>query len=175
MRSGAIRRFGSYFVDNIVLSILQLPFLGLVNGRVSNFVDLAYDLENNLISESYFMEQYIDFMIYILKFSLLFALTVMVVYYAIVPLFWKGKTIGRVVCGCYVQTTDGSELTFSRLFVREVIFKLLWWTLTLGIGSIIDFLMVALREDKKTIRDIITKTEIVESEGESVKKEYYDF
>ena len=96
----------------------------------------------------------------------------MILYNVVLPFYWNGKTIGRHVCGIQVCSTNGSKLSFGQLILREVIFKLLWWTATLGFGSVIDFIMVAFRDDKQTIRDIITNTEVIENDGERVKIEH---
>ncbi|QVK20698.1 RDD family protein [Mycoplasmatota bacterium] len=175
MRSNAIKRFGSYFIDNLLVSTLSIPFLIPIFGRTMEFIRLAFDLEKMLITESEFMIIYWDYLKYVTIYSYLVGFVGMMLYNVLLPLFWNGKTIGRLVCGIRVSPTSKSELSFGQLFLREVVFKFLWWTLTLGIGSIIDLFMVALRDDKQTIRDIISNTEVLEDEGESVKREHANF
>lgn len=175
MRSGAIRRFGSYFIDNILLSLLQIFWVFFAWSQIQTLIDLAIQVENGLISMQEYWTLYWDALkdIYIMM-----GIPVLVgglIYMIVLPYYWDGKTIGRHIVGVKLQTTDGSPLTFGKIFVREFFFKVLWWVITLGIGSIVDFIMVGVREDKLTIRDIVTKTEVVDIEGESVKEEYYNF
>lgn len=175
MRSGAVRRFGSYFIDDLFMSLFELVFIFISWGSVVKLIEMSYDLENELIT----MKEYLSYYWDILGPIQLTALIVMIVfgagYMIILPYYWDGQTIGRKVVGVKLKMMDGSKLTFGKIFIREFVFKIMWWIVTLGIGSIIDFIMVGLREDKLAIRDIVTKTEIVDVEGESVKEEYYDF
>lgn len=175
MRSGAIRRFGSYFIDNILLSLLQVFWLVFAWSKIQVLIDLAMRVEAGLISMEDYWVQYWDALkgIYI---SMGIPIAIVgILYMILLPYYWNGKTIGRHIVGVRLQTVDGSPLTFGKIFVREFFFKFMWWMVTLGIGSIVDFIMVAARKDKLTIRDIVTKTEVVDLDGESVKEEYYNF
>ncbi len=171
MRGSAVRRFGSYFVDNIIIGVIQIPIALFASGGIMGQIDSALKLENNLIT---FNEYMIDYWNWI-KMLLIISFAIMAIYYVVLPLIWDGKTFGRKICGVQLKKIDGSKLTFATLFVREIIFKTLWWAVTLGVGQLVDLLMVATREDKQTIRDMITGTEIIENEGETVKREYSDF
>ncbi|XMB67935.1 RDD family protein [Mycoplasmatota bacterium zrk1] len=156
MRSNAIRRFGSYFVDEIILGIFYLPFLFSFLRKVFQFtVENTLSFENDFL---FFQWDYLEF----IKLSFLISLVTRVLYFVILPLLWNGKTIGRKICGIRVKKMGGSNLSFGTLFAREVIFKELWWTFTFGLGALIDFLMVALREDRQTIRDIVMNTKVIE-------------
>lgn len=175
MRSSAIRRFGSYFIDNILLSFLSVFWIGFAWKYMIELMDLAYQLEYGMITLSEYMTHYFQILGSLMLILGVPQLIIGIIYMVVLPYKWDGKTIGRHIVGVKLQMQDGSELTLGTIFVREVIFKVFWWTLTLGIGSIVDFIMVAVREDKQSIRDLITRTEVVDVEGESVKEEYYDF
>lgn len=175
MRSGAIRRFGSYFIDNILMSFFQVIWLIFSWDTYMSFIEKAYQLEDGLITIQEYMTEYWAFMKNVTLSIAVVLIPLSIIYMVVLPYYWDGKTAGRHIVGVKLQNQDESPLTFWTIFVREVIFKVLWWTLTLGIGSIVDFIMVAVREDKQSIRDIITRTEVVDIEGESVKEEYYSF
>jgi|GEM_PF-4160460 len=175
MRTSALKRFGSYFLDSIIFSIFQIPFVGLFYGQVGNFMEMSMDYERGLISADVFWGEYFRFIMFTFAFTLVAGLVIMTLYYCVLPLFWKGRTVGRHIAGVYLRNQDGSKLSFMKLVVREIVFKMFWWTFTFGIGAFVDFIMVWLRDDKLTIRDIITKTEIIEYEGESITDAHEEY
>jgi hypothetical protein len=84
----------------------------------------------------------------VLYFVFGFALT-----YYVYSGFTKGKTVGRRM----FKLELGGKVTWWRLFVREVVWKVGFWILTFGIGGIIlDFAMIGLTKKKLTSRDIIS-------------------
>ncbi|XMB85246.1 RDD family protein [Mycoplasmatota bacterium WC44] len=175
MRSGVIKRFGSYFIDNILLSILSIPFMIPVFTSTFRLSNTIIDLENNMITESEFFEMYFEYLGFIMIFSLIVGLIATVLYNVLIPFYWDGKTVGRHICGIKIKTINGNKLSFGKLFVREVIFKQIWWSATMGIGAFIDFIMIAVRDDKQSIRDIVTNTQVVEEDGEKVRIEHQNF
>ncbi len=175
MRSSAIRRFGSYFIDNILASLFSIIFIGFILKETAQLIQISYDVEYGIITWSEYWSMYTRILgMMMLKIGVP-QLCLGLIYMVVLPYYWDGKTIGRHIVGVRLTMQDGSELKFWTIFCREFIFKVLWWTLTLGIGSIIDFIMVAARKDKQSIRDLVTGTEVLDIEGESVKKEYKDF
>lgn len=84
----------------------------------------------------------------ILYFVFAFALT-----YYVYSVLTKGRTVGRRM----FKLELGGKITWWRLFVREVVWKVGFWILTFGIGGIIlDFAMIGLTRKKLTSRDIIS-------------------
>ncbi len=175
MRSGAIRRFGSYFIDDLFLSIFEFIIMAFSWRAIISLIELSEDLEVGLLTFNEYMKEYWSVFGPIQLTAVIVISVLSVCYMIILPYYWDGKTIGRNLVGVKLQSIDGSKLTIGKLFLREFVFKVLWWIVTLGIGAVIDFIMIAVREDKFAIRDIVTKTEIIDAEGESVKEEYYDF
>ncbi len=177
MRTSVIRRFGSLIIDSFVLLLLSLPFIPI-------FVKITTDFEYSglfikrgsfIIEQTPFFEAYQSYLIKLIGWPLVFSLVTIILYYILLPMYWDGYTVGRKLCGIKVKSQDKEKLKFGQMFLREVVFKRLWWSVTLGVGMAIDFFMVVLRDDKQTIRDIITNTEVIENHGESVKKEYLDY
>ncbi len=175
MRSGAIRRFGSYFIDNILMSMFQTVGLIFAWDKLKTLIELSFDLEYGRITMNEYWNFYWDTLVDMYLIIGIPLLVLSILYMVVLPYYWDGKTAGRHIVGVKIQNIDQTPLKFWTIFVREVVFKVIWWIATLGIGSVVDFVMVAVRKDKQTIRDIVTRTEVVDIEGESVKEEYYNF
>ena len=69
----------------------------------------------------------------------------------------KGVTLGRRMMGIEL----GGKITWWTLFVREIIYKVLYWLFTLLlIGILIDIGMILFSKRKKTLRDYVSNTYI---------------
>jgi len=55
---------------------------------------------------------------------------------------------------------DGTRFGWFRMLIREL-FKELYWVLTLGLGMIIDIMLLALSDDSRTVADRVTGSTIV--------------
>jgi uncharacterized RDD family membrane protein YckC len=66
-----------------------------------------------------------------------------------------GATLGKLAIGARIVNLDGSRIGFGKAFVRFL--GTLLSQLTLFIG----YLMVAVREDKRALHDLIAKTRVV--------------
>lgn len=73
----------------------------------------------------------------------------------------KGKTLGRR--SMKIQLTG--RITWWTLLLREVMFKSLFWIVTLGVGIVIDFALIAFTSKKKTMRDYLSETYVVYSDA----------
>lgn len=75
-------------------------------------------------------------------------------YYALQWALWQ-TTLGKRIFNLYVARTDGSKIGFWRALERYVSY---WTSLfTLGIG----FLMIAFRQDKRGLHDLMCDTVVV--------------
>lgn len=72
----------------------------------------------------------------------------------------NGKTLGRSIMFIEYEASE-NESRFT-LFVREFVFKYSFWIFTLGIGLIVDSVLCIYRKDNKTVRDLYTRTSIVD-------------
>lgn len=81
-------------------------------------------------------------------------------YFVLVPVLWAGHTVGKWLLGIRIVRDDGSEVNLLTMVIREFLVGLLYGV-TLGIGVIVSAFMIALREDKKSIHDLIAKTKVV--------------
>lgn len=71
--------------------------------------------------------------------------------------FTRGKTIGRRVA----KLRLAGSINWWTLLLREVFWKSIFWVFTLGFGIFIDFILISLTSQRKTIRDYLTKTKVV--------------
>lgn len=82
-------------------------------------------------------------------------------YNLILPLVWDGYVIGKRIMGIQIQRMDGESLTFTNIFIREIVGKTLILLVTFGLTAIVSAFMVAFRKDKRAIHDLMAGTCIV--------------
>lgn len=78
-------------------------------------------------------------------------------YYLLVPVLWSGFTVGKKIVGIKIKREDGKKITLMTMLLRNIIAGLVY-AFTLGIAMIISAFMVGLREDKRSIHDLIAGT-----------------
>ena len=83
-------------------------------------------------------------------------------YYIIVPLFSKGQTIGKKVFKLQIVREDNEKLDSKTLFYREGVGRILIIFASLGMTSLVSVIIMALREDKKGLADILAKTKVID-------------
>jgi len=81
-------------------------------------------------------------------------------YALLTPVFWNGYTIGKRICRIRIAKIDGGPPSLGTMLLRNVVANLVY-VLTLGIGVIVSAVMVAAREDKRSIHDFIAGTEVI--------------
>ena len=86
----------------------------------------------------------------------------LIVYYIIIPLFSRGQTIGKKVFKLQVVREDNEKLDSKTLFYREGVGRILIIFASLGITSLVSVVIMALREDKKGLSDILAKTKVID-------------
>ncbi len=85
------------------------------------------------------------------------------IYNLILPLVWDGYVIGKRIMSIQIQRMDGEKLTFTTVFVREIVGKIILVAATLGLVAIISAFMIAFRKDKRAIHDLMAGTCIVKN------------
>lgn len=78
-------------------------------------------------------------------------------YAMIVPALWTGYTVGKRIMGIRIAKIDGSEVGLGTMALRTLVGGLVYF-ITLGIGLIVSVILVAFREDKRSIHDLIAGT-----------------
>jgi uncharacterized RDD family membrane protein YckC len=82
-------------------------------------------------------------------------------YSLLTPVFWNGYTIGKRICGIRIRRVDdGSAPGIGTMLMRNVVGGIVY-VVTLGIGVIVSAIMVGVREDKRSLHDMIAGTEVV--------------
>ena len=84
-----------------------------------------------------------------------FSIYVLVSYLSILIL--KGQTIGRRL----LKLRLIGEVNWLSLLLREVVWKYIFWVITLGLGFLIDILMIFLSNNNSALRDRLSKTRVV--------------
>ncbi|MCZ0703430.1 putative RDD family membrane protein YckC [Natronobacillus azotifigens] len=79
-------------------------------------------------------------------------------YLIILPVIWKGYTVGKKIMNVRIVQDDGSDVTVTIMLLRELsAFSLSM----IGIGMV-SLLMVANREDRRSIHDFFACTIVLE-------------
>lgn len=86
----------------------------------------------------------------------------LILYYIIIPLFTKGQTIGKKIFKLQVVREDNEQLDSKTLFYREGVGRILIIFASLGLTSLVSVIIMALREDKKGLSDILAKTKVID-------------
>ncbi len=83
-------------------------------------------------------------------------------YYVGVPAYFKGQTLGKKIFKLKIVNEDDSEIEIKTLFFREIIAKAFIDYLSLGFTIIASFIIMLLRDDKKSLSDVIAKTKVID-------------
>jgi uncharacterized RDD family membrane protein YckC len=87
-------------------------------------------------------------------------------YVAILYVVWlvfaltRGQIPGKQLLGLVAVRPDGTRFGWFRMLIREI-FKQIYWVLTLGLGLIIDIMLLALSDESRTVADRVTGSTIV--------------
>lgn len=97
------------------------------------------------------------------------ALLLLFMYLAYAPLmlaFNNGATWGKQACQLHVLRNDGRRIGLGRALLRELVIKALLGLLVLP--WLTSALMVAIRQDKRGLHDVIAGTRVVRDAQEAV-------
>ena len=140
-------------VDNLVIAGLVLVlFIGIWPGVIAS-------IASNEILTFMMLAKFIRVII-VYKFILL-------VYYMVLPMIIRGKTIGKLVFSLKLINDDNTEVDYYVLFFREAICRILLRTLSFGMSGLVSFIIMIIREDNKTIADIFCKTKVIDLKEEN--------
>lgn len=130
-------RIKAYLIDFLIL-FLALTIINLIIPRTEYLNTL--ETEQNAIIEDYMsgrisfsdyvenygalyyessMEQQLNYLVYLLF---------MIIYFVIIPFFWKGRTLGCYLCKVQIERFDQGRLYMWQLFIR--------YSVVFGIGYI---------------------------------------
>ena len=187
MKASFIRRMAAYIIDFfiviIVSSIVSVPFSASSIEYIDKQDQILKDLSESKITVDEFLDSYADVVYGMDKVNLIPSLifVIVVVLYFGPYQFKKKQTIGKKVLKIEV---GGEALTMNMLLIRSLLLYnaipivinsifILFVSENLYLGiylttttlstifMIVTVLFVAIREDKKGLHDIITKTQVV--------------
>ena len=81
-----------------------------------------------------------------------------VLYSLLLPVFWRGYTVGKRIVGIRIVKINGEPVGVGTMILRVIVGMGLVYGITLGIAAIVSAFMVAIREDKRSIHDLIAGT-----------------
>lgn len=122
-------RVMAFIIDGTLMTLPIALFIFLVNGRFS--LDFTQGMIWNLLY---------------------------VVYSTITPVYWDGYVIGKKIMNIKIVKANGSALTLSDMFLREVVGVFILGYLTAGMSTLISGLMVLFRKDRRAIHDMLAGT-----------------
>lgn len=136
---GFWRRLVAYFIDSFIVNIAVAP-LTILNMWITVFVlnnEILYQLTNATL----------NFIIIFLYAGFFYSK--------------KGSTPGKMVMGLrVVDANTGQNISFGRAGVRDTFGKIVS-TITLLVG----YLMIAFRDDKKGLHDLMSSTQVMHKEN----------
>lgn len=86
-----------------------------------------------------------------------FTSTVTFLYSLLLPVLWSGYTIGKKLMGVRIAKVNGEKLDIGAMLLRNIVGGLVY-VITIGIALIFSAFMVGLRQDKRSIHDLIAGT-----------------
>lgn len=86
-------------------------------------------------------------------------------YILLLPILWSGYTVGKRIVGIRIVKVEGSLVGIGAMFLRTIVASLVY-AFTLGIGLVVSAFMVGIRDDKRSIHDLIAGTYVTSEKPE---------
>ncbi|MBY0087313.1 RDD family protein [Brevibacillus sp. M2.1A] len=84
-------------------------------------------------------------------------------YSLLVPVFWHGYTVGKRIVGIRIARIDGEPVGVGTMLLRNLVGGIVY-VITLGLGIIVSAIMIAVRQDKRSIHDLIAGTYVTSNQ-----------
>ncbi len=140
------RRFWAFVIDYIMFVLLSLPISFLTGMLLAGIAIQGA----GVASVSHILEAHVTFIGYTLS------LLLSVIYYMLIPPNWGGKTIGRAIMRIRVVVSDGSNVSYSDMFMREGVGRLLSAITFMG-----GYLVAFGDDEKRTLHDRLANTRVI--------------
>lgn len=85
-------------------------------------------------------------------------------YSLLVPIIWHGYTVGKKIVGVRIVKVNGEQVGIGTMLLRVVVGMGIVYGITFGLAAIISAIMVAVRDDKRAIHDLIAGTYVTSNE-----------
>ena len=154
MKLAKIRhRVVATIVDNSII----LVFMGII--LLGVWPDFIYALNRDIIIN-------FSMILKIIRGAMVYTLFLLF-YYMVVPIFLKGQTIGKWLFKIKVVDEKGEDVDYKILFFREAICRILVRTISVGLSSVVSYLIMFIRDDKKSLADVFAKTKVIDVKEEN--------
>lgn len=153
MKLAKIRhRVMATILDNLIIfGVMFILLIGV-------WPNLVYALINDFSISAYMILK-------VLRVGMFYALFLLF-YYMLVPMFFKGQTIGKKIFKIKVVDENDKDVDYKVLFFREAICRILVRTISLGISSFVSFIIMIVRDDRKSLADVFSKTKVIDIKEE---------
>lgn len=134
-----------FLIDDIIVSLIFILIIAIFYSRLPK---IDFSLKTRFVSPIY----------YVISWGLI------IIYYCIIPLFYKAQTLVRRAMKIKVVHNDGAEMTFGNFFVRDIIGFFIIVRILIGvcfIGLIVNIILLC-KDDSSTIHDNIADTRMIE-------------
>ena len=162
-KTGYIKRIIAYGIDWYLGSVLSsLPLILLY---ISLHKDAVYIPQQLSIFKGYYQ-----------VLAGVLSLSVAFVYYVVLPIIWKGQTLGKKLLGLKIVNDDYQEVNVKQLIIRQVIMIFLVegsiYTCSNMFHQLVNVLtgiLVIILKSKKSLHDIVSHTLVVDIKSEDYK------
>lgn len=86
------------------------------------------------------------------------------VYYLVIPVFFKGQTLGKRFFKIKIVKANGDNIDLQTLFIREVIGTALLFIMSLGVSILVEFIVLLTNKQKQTFHDVLASTQVIDVE-----------
>ena len=97
----------------------------------------------------------------VFRWGILFSV-ILFVYYIMIPLLLNGQTFGKRVFKLKIVKESNDNVDLLTMFYREGIGRVFINMASLGITAIVSLVIMILREDNKSLGDILAKTKVID-------------
>ncbi|MFX3624079.1 MAG: RDD family protein [Ectobacillus sp.] len=137
-----INRIGAAVIDMFIISFIYGMIVALVTGR--------YRAMFNRFDVSLGDYRY--------DFALIF--TLMALYFIVLPLFWKGQTVGKRFTRIRILKANGEQVELKTLVWRFILL-IVPNAVLLGIPLIVNVYIMLFRQDNRGYHDLAAKTKVI--------------
>ena len=205
MNSTILKRIAAYLLDFLLVLLLvtllsYVPFLNPhrreYSEKYNELVNVYDQYADHEISEAEYNEAYVPIAYEINKLNtnyVILDLVIVILYFAVMPYFFQGQTIGKKLFQLKIVGKDHQELSFASYLLRAVIlnnviisillqvvvylmdvssYEFVYRNLNLAgyIIQYVTFFLILVRRDGRGLHDLVAKTKVVFTEEQTKKR-----
>ena len=97
----------------------------------------------------------------VFRWGVLFSV-ILFIYYIMIPLLMHGQTFGKKIFKLKIVKESNDNVNLITMFYRDGIGRIFINMASLGITAIVSVIIMILREDNKSLGDILAKTKVID-------------